>query len=149
MDSFDLGKVTLSIDADGTWRHEGVEITHERTWKLFSRTLDIDEQGRYFLQIKNECAVVEVVDAPFVVATIRVIDEGIRLTLVDGTQEMLDPGTIRISDTNIPYCKVRNGKMEARFSRTAYHQLAELIVEEGDGYFLKIGETRHRLTPAG
>jgi hypothetical protein len=136
----------LVIDAEGQWRHEGQRITHERTLKLFYSVLDIDEQGRYFVQAGPEKAFVRVEDAPYVVTALRMTDEGLRLRLSDESHEILDPATLRFSDENVPYCKVRNQRMEAKFTRTAYYELAEFIEEKGDGFVLKVGDERFDLT---
>ena len=133
----------LSVDRDGVWRHEGIEITHERTWKMFSRTLDRDDQGKYFLRIGHEFAYVQVEDAPLIVDALRLVDGVVRLTLKDETHEELDPDTLYLTAENVPYCTVRDGKMPAKFSRTAYYELAEFIREEGDGFVLDLGETTH------
>lgn len=136
---FDPNKIDLSIDAEGNWRHEGIKITHARTVKLFFSALDIDEQGRFFLQVGPEKAFVQVDDAPFIVEALRMTDEGIRLRLSDESHEILDPSSLRITEKNVPYCNVRNGRMEAKFSRTAWYELAEFIEErKGQGYVLII-----------
>lgn len=135
----------LSIDADGNWRHEGVVITHERTWKLFSSVLKCDDQGRYILQIGPERAFVKVHDAPFVVQTLRLTDQGLRLRLKDETTEILDPASLRITPDNVPYCRVRDGSMEAKFSRTAYYELAEFVHEGSEGFYLEVNGQRYAL----
>jgi hypothetical protein len=132
---FDPDKINISIDADGNWRHEGVKITHERTLKLFYSNLDIDDEGRFFLQVGREKAFVQVDDAPFIVEALRMTDKGIRLRLNDESHELLDPASLRITEANVPYCKVRGGRMEAKFSRTAWYQLAEYIQERKEGGF--------------
>jgi len=69
---------------------------------------------------------VEAEDAPFVVATMEFVsagpgdEEAIWLTLNDETREKMAPDTLRIGPNHIPYCRVREGMFEARFSRNAY-----------------------------
>ena len=38
--------VRLSIDRNCKWYADGVEITHRRTWILFSRNRTLDNQGQ-------------------------------------------------------------------------------------------------------
>ena len=130
--------ITLSIDKEGNWRHEGVRITHEKTISLFFSALDREENGRYFIQVGNEKAYVNIDDAPFVATSLRMTKEGIRLTFQDNSREILDPETLWFTSENIPYCKIRNRKMTAKLSRTAYYELAEYISEDGDGFVLTI-----------
>ena len=149
IESFDVSTVTLSIDKEGNWRHEGVKVTHQKTVKLFFSVLDRDDQGRYFIEVGKERAFVRVNDVPFIVTALRLLKAGIRLTFQDGTRELLLPETLQFTKENIPYCKIRQGKMDAKFSRTAYYELAEFIVEQGEGFALKINDKLHPLeTPA-
>ena len=145
IESFDVSTVTLSIDKEGNWRHEGVKVTHQKTVNLFFSVLDRDDQGRYFIEVGKERAFVRVDDVPFVVTALRLTDDGIRLTFQDGTHELLLPEALRFTKENIPYCKIRQGKMGAKFSRTAYYELAEYIVEQGKGFALKINDKLHPL----
>ena len=95
----------------------------------------------------------EVEDAPFVVTTIEFIpfgpdgQEAIWLTLNDETREKLDPATLRIGPGNIPYCKVREGMFEARFSRNAYQLLVPYIQhdEKENRFFLSLNRAQYRL----
>jgi hypothetical protein len=137
------------IDKDGRWYYEGEEITHRRTYLLYSRNLIRDESGRILLQVGQERCPVEVEDAPYVVKTLNILhaeDGGmkrIELILNDESQELLSPETLRIGNDNIPYCRVRNGIFEARFSRNAYQLFLPHIQQagpEGPFYFLLDGK---------
>jgi hypothetical protein len=140
----------LRIDQEGRWFFRGEEITHLRTYLLYSRSLTRDESGRIILRIGQEQCPVEVEDAPFVVTTLQFIPRGpdgqesIWVTLNDQTREKLDPATLRIGPGNIPYCKVREGMFEARFSRNAYQLLAPHIREDerGNSFFLSLNKKK-------
>ena len=127
----------LRIDRDGTWFHEGVEIVRKDISDYFSRHLVRKGDG-YVVRIGgDECPVI-VEDAPFVVVRIeKDCGNGFTLLLNDGSAELLDPQTLEIRDSNIPYCIVR-ANMEARLSRPAYYQLVEFIDydEEADRFYL-------------
>jgi hypothetical protein len=132
------------LDRNGRWFHEGIEITHERTLKLFFRSLSRGADGTYCIRVGRESAVVDVEDTPFLVAAVTVLDghgsssPAYRILLNDGTEEDLDPTTLSIEKDNIMYCGVKKGEARARFLRAAYYQLCAHIEyeEEADRYVL-------------
>ena len=144
----------LKIDKEGRWFFQEEEITHRKTYLLYARSLTRDESGRIIVKIGREQCPVEVEDAPFVVTTIDSIplgldgQEAIWLTLNDESREKLDPGTLRIGPGNIPYCKVREGMFEARFSRNAYQLLVPHIQqdEKDKRFFLALNRNKYYLT---
>ena len=143
----------IKIDREGRWFHQGEEITHRRTYLLYCRSLTRDESGRILLRVGREECPVEVEDAPFVVTTVEFISSGIDgreavwLTLNDETREKLTPETLRIGPDHVPYCRVREGIFEARFSSNAYQILAPLIQfdEEKNLFFLPLNGKKHYL----
>lgn len=128
----------LFLDKEGRWFHDGVEITHKLTVDLFSRSIRRDKSGQYVLEVGPEWAPVEVEDTPFMVRRVDVEDDIVRATLNDGSEEELDLDTLRISDRNVLYCDVKNKEYPARFLRPAYYQLMNHLVENRDGYAIKI-----------
>ncbi len=143
----------LRIDKDGRWFFEGEEITHRKTYLLYARSLALDESGRIVLRVGREECPVEVEDAPFVVKSLESVSsapdgvEAIRLALNDESREELDPETLRIGPDNVPYCKVRDGAFEARFSRNAYQLLIPYIHhdEKGNRFFLSLNGKKYYL----
>ncbi len=144
--------VRLSIDRNCKWYADGVEITHRRTWILFSRSLTLDTEGQAVVIIGKERAEVDIEDAPFMVS--RVDDypgkspspSSFNLTLHDGTIEPLQADTLRVGENNFLYCKVREGKFEARFDRKSYYQLAQFIKgDEAGRFFLCLQDKRYFL----
>jgi hypothetical protein len=141
-----MNKSPLRIDKEGRWFLGDEEITHRKTYLLYSRNLTVDESGRIILRIGGEQCPVEVEDVPFVVKTLEfVLDEGgelksIWVVLNDETREELHPETLRIGPDHVLYCRVRNGMFEARFSRGAYQLLFPFIrhEEREDRFFLSI-----------
>ena len=131
-----MTEIPFRIDKEGRWFFQGEEITHRRTYLLYCRSLTRDESGRVILQVGGEQSPVEVEDAPFVVKTLEFVPSGADgresfwLTLNDETREELDPETLRIGGDNIPYCKVKEGMFEARFSRIAYQILVPHIRQD-------------------
>jgi hypothetical protein len=92
-------------------------------------------------------------DAPFLVATVEFVSSGmdgreaIWLTLNDETREKMAPETLRIGPDHVPYCRVREGLFEARFSRNAYQILAPHIQldEKENRFFLSLNRKKHYL----
>jgi len=111
----------LRIDANGDWFDDDVEVTHPGILANLRSSLRRDAQG-YFIQTRVRIPV-EVADAPFVVIRFERSDDGFRVVLNDGTQERVEPATLRIGLGDIPYCAVKGGMFEARFSRAAAYQL--------------------------
>jgi len=112
------------IDADGDWYDEGVQITHPGVLANLRGNLRRDADG-YFIQTRVRIPV-RVDDAPFAVLRVERRDDGLQVSLNDGTEERLDPATLRLGPGEIPYATVKQGAFEARFNRAAAWQLLQL-----------------------
>lgn len=149
-----MNEASILIDKEGRWFFQGEEITHRKTYLLYNRHLTRDEAGRIILRIGQEMCPVEVEDAPFVVKTLECVTaeqgelESVGLILNDDSREQLIPETLRIAANHIPYCRVRGGMFEARFSRGAYQLLVPFIQhdEEGNRFFLSVAGKEYNLT---
>ncbi len=122
----------LRIDRDGGWFHEGEEVTHEGILESLRQGLLVDSGG-HFLQIGPVRVPVEVEDAPFVVVRFEADGEGWALWLSDGSREALDPASLTLRSGEVPYCRVKEGRFEARFSRAAAWQLLQCVEAEPGG----------------
>jgi hypothetical protein len=139
----------LRLDREGRWWHEGQPVGHPRLAQALHRWLDRLEDGRHVVRFdERQYAYVEVEDAPFVVRTLRLLDDGgVRLLLSDETEETLDPTTLRVGDDNALYCAVKGGRFAARLSRPAYYTLVERLEEDDEeGFVLVLGGRRWPLT---
>ena len=116
----------LKIDSDGDWLNEGVEITHAGILANLRRNLRRDSEG-YYVQAGPVKIPVEVEDTPVTVVRVEAEGDSLRLTLNDGSQELLDPLTLRLGPGEVPYCRVKDGQFEARLTRAAAWQLARFI----------------------
>jgi hypothetical protein len=121
----------IKIDKEGNWFYNGMEMFRKDIIKLFYDHLKRDEAGIYFIELDNDSSVIEVEDVPYVVKAVYNKDLYIEILLNDQTIEKLDPSTLRVGAENVLYCSVKNDEFEARFSRAAYYQIAELV-EYGD-----------------
>src|SRR6185436_5871717 len=87
-----------------------------------------DAQG-YFIQTRVRIPV-EVEDVPWVVTRVERAGERLHAVLNDGSEEDIDPGTLRLGAGDVPYCAVKGAGsadpptvFEARFNRAAAFQL--------------------------
>ena len=136
----------LTVNPEGEWLHEGQEITHPGILANFMRSLRQDAAG-YFIQAGPVRVPVEVADVPFVVVRVEPVGSVLRLSVNDGTEEPLEPATLRLTAAGIPYCRIKGGQFEARLSRAAAYQLGRLIdYDEATGAaVLTLGGTAHRV----
>ncbi len=144
---------SLRFDKEGKWYHQGVEITHERTLRLFSRSLRKDSQGRYLIAIGKEWSYVEVEDAPFLVRSLdyhpptETKEAYFSILLNDGNTETLDLNTLRVGRDNVLYCRVKKGEYRARFCRASYYEFTRYIEFDSSsgGYFIPLNGKRYYL----
>ena len=114
----------LRIDRDGAWFHEDEEVTHEGILASLRDGLQVDAAG-HFIEIGPVRVPVEVEDAPFSVLRLEPEGDGFALILSDLSRESLDPASLRLGAGDVPYCRIKGGKFEARFSRAAAWQLLQ------------------------
>ncbi len=114
----------LRIDRDGGWFHEDEEVTHEGILASLRAALQVGATG-HFIQIGPVRVPVEIEDAPFSVVRLEPEGDGFTLTLNDLSREPLDPTSLRLGTGDVPYCRIKDGKFEARFSRAAAWQLLQ------------------------
>ena len=137
----------LRIDADGEWYDDDVQITHAGILANLRGNLRRDAAG-YFIQTRVRIPV-EVADAPLVVGRIERRGDTLRAWLNDGSEQDIDPATLRIGAGDVPYCAVANG-FPARLSRAAAYQLlalAEYDDRSGRGA-LRLGGREYALARA-
>ena len=144
----------IRIDAEGTWFYRGTEMIRRDIVRLFYQHLRQGSSGDWFINIGHQRYPVHVEDTAFVVWGLRWAErqdgegECAYLLLSDESVEKLDPGTLRIGENNIPYCRVRNSGFEARFSRSSYYRLAERLQYDPNinGYVISLNGQTYRLT---
>jgi uncharacterized protein len=127
------------IDKSGNWFQDGIKIRHRGTYLYNNRLLDVDGEGRYFVDEGSGRLYAEVEDAPFVVKMVHRRGGEFYLRLNDETEELLDFGSLRMSGENVPYASVKKGRFEARFSRPAYYELMKYADKDGSDYFIELG----------
>lgn len=115
----------LRVDVDGEWFDDDVQITHPGILDNLRGNLRKDGEG-YFIQTRVRIPV-RVDDVPWVVTRLeRRGDRRLHAILNDGSDEVVDPASVRLGAGEVPYCAVKGGAFEARLSRAATFQLWEL-----------------------
>ncbi|TXD37635.1 DUF1285 domain-containing protein [Lujinxingia vulgaris] len=134
----------IRLNAHGTWLHEGLRFENQRVVDLFSRSVNRTEGGTWVLEIGRFTYPIVVEDTGFFVE--RADWEAVppRLWLSDGTEEELKAESLRYAEGGRLYCPVKEGRFEARFKRSVYHGIADFLVEDTQGYLLRLpaGELR-------
>ena len=128
-------KPRIFIDKRGNWFQDGLKITHRWTYLENNKNLDIDEEGRFFVDEGLGRVYVEVEDTPFVIRMIDKKDNCFYLILNDETVEEFNLENIWFNNENVPYTKVKNNKYDARFLRPAYYELMKHAEQEGDEFY--------------
>ncbi|HEV8471944.1 MAG TPA: hypothetical protein VGR82_04130 [Methylomirabilota bacterium] len=138
----------LRIDVDGEWWDEGVQVTHAGIVANLRSNLKKDGEG-YFIQTRVRIPV-RVDDVPWAVTRVERRGDRLHAVLNDGTDETVDPATLRLGPDDVPYCAVKGGAFEARFSRAATFQLLALAdYDEASGRgALKLGGREYPLARA-
>jgi hypothetical protein len=129
------------LDREDRFWHDGERVEHPALEKALRTWIDLHpDNGRFILTNGYDWCYFRVEDAPFSIRSIRLADDGARVTAVlsDETEEPLDPDTLRIGPADAVYAKVKGGRFEARFSRHAQVQLAPLLTGDAPAA-LRIG----------
>ena len=139
----------IRIDREGIWRYRGAEMHRKDIVQELAGFLQRTENG-YCLEIPGiDYADIDVEDTPLVVASVdrqkTGEEERIIILLSDGSEEVLNLHTLTISQENVLYCTIREGKFPCRFLRKSYYQLTQYLEydETADQYFLCLNGTRY------
>lgn len=116
----------LTIDRDGAWHAEDGEVTHAGLLASLRAALQVDAQG-HFLQIGPARVPVDVEDAPFAVVRVELEGEAPSVILNDLSREPLSVDTLAFGPGEVPYCRVRDGRFDARFTAAAAWQLLQRV----------------------
>lgn len=143
----------LAVDAEGRFLHRGEPITHARTLALLWGTLARGAGGRWEVRVGRERGYVEVDETPWAVRGLRDAGAGVppTLLLTDGTEEPLDPASLRLGEDGVVRCTVKGGE-PARFTRAGQAALAPWLDEDPPGsgrYAITCGAARFPIAPAG
>ena len=141
----------IKIDKDGIWYYNGAHMFRKEILSIFFQNLRIDECGRYLIELGPERCYLHVEDTAFVVAAVYKTNlpgngrEQIDILLNDDSCEKLEANSLYTGDDNVLYCRVKEGRFTARFSRNSYYQLAEFIEqsENGANFFINLNGEKY------
>ena len=139
------GRITFG--RDGHWYCDGEVIPNKAICRLYAQAMTIDANGIARLHLGQDTAEVTIEDTPWVV--VQVDGNAVRgfdVLLNDETIEPLDPVTLRVGHEHVLYCRVKQGRHEARFLRPAYYEfLRHAEVGPADTLELCVAGRRHPL----
>lgn len=141
----------IRIDKEGVWYYKGAHMFRKEILSVFFEHLRIDECGKYLIELGEERCYLDVEDTAFIVAAVyktQLPDNGraqIDILLNDDSCEKLEMQSLYVGRNNVLYCRVKEGKFTARFSRNSYYQLAEFIEqsENGNNYFINLNGEKY------
>ena len=141
----------IKIDKDGIWYYNGAHMFRKEILSVFFQNLRIDECGRYLIELGPERCYLHVEDTAFVVAAVYKTNlpcdgrEQIDVLLNDDSCEKLETNSLYTGRDNVLYCRVKEGRFTARFSRNSYYQLAEFIEqsENGANFFINLNGEKY------
>jgi uncharacterized protein len=125
---------TIRLDGEGRFWHDGARVEHEGMARAFASWIRRHpDDGRFILENGWDWTYFTVDDVPYFVRGARVAPDEVVLMLSDGSEEPLDPSSLRVGPRDALYVRVKGGGFEARFTPQAQLALAPLIVEADDG----------------
>lgn len=137
----------IQVNPNGELSHDGAPMIHPGILELIYDSVHL-EDGVYYLEMDGKRCQLEVEDTFFVVQSVEMGDEAIKLHLSGGTNEELDPESLWVGTGDVLYCRVKKSVFPARFLRKAYYQIAEKIEPQGDGFALVLGSRSFELRTA-
>lgn len=146
-----VGDSHMRIAADGSWFHEGSEVTRPAMVRAFASLLLRDDKGQHWLVTPVQKLSIAVEDAAFIATDVTERDGALAFRL--NTDEIVlagpdNPLTARgEADTPALYLAVRRG-CEARLNRSTYAQLAEIALSRGEDWNVTSQGASFSLVPA-
>ena len=141
----------IKIDKDGLWYYQGAHMFRKEILSVFFQCLRIDECGKYLIELGEDRCYLNVEDTAFVVAAVHKTKlpgnglEQIEIILNDDSCEELEINSLYTGRDNVLYCRVKEGRFTARFSRKSYYQIAEFIEqsENGADFFINLNGEKY------
>lgn len=136
-------ETTIRRTADGKWFQGEDPIDNPKLARAFDRWIERAEDGRYCLKNDINWAYVTIEGAPFFVRSLSVQGSSVLLSLSNDASLPLAPETLREGPDGALYCDVY-GDMPARFDSHAAVQLQDVLEEDEQGPYLRIGKEQVR-----
>ena len=140
----------IRIDKEGIWYYRGAHMFRKDILSIFFENLQVDPDGRYYIHLNEEVYYLDVEDTAVVVTAVYETKtgpgeaKGLDLLLSDDSLEPLDPASLQVGEGNVMYCRIKNGKFRARFTRKSYYQLAQHIEsDDGDLFHISVNGEKY------
>jgi hypothetical protein len=141
----------IKIDKDGIWYYRGAHMFRKDILRVFFEHLKMDDCGKYFVELNEEIYYLDVEDTALVVTAVYKTEspinchEQIDVLLSDECLEKLDLRSLSVGKDNVMYCRIKDGKFTARFTRNSYYQMAEFIEmdEAADRFYIALNNERY------
>lgn len=141
----------IKIDKDGIWYYQGAHMFRKDILCVFFEHLKMDDCGKYFVELNEEIYYLDVEDTAFVVTAVYKTKtpinchEQIDVLLSDECLEKLDLGSLFVGKDNVMYCRIKDGKFAARFTRNSYYQMAQFIEmdDAADRFYIALNNERY------
>lgn len=137
------GEITdeIFLDKEGVWYHNNERFSNTRIIEFFNKSINITASGEYIIHYGDYTYPVTVEDVPVFISGVIFSGFGdfetIQLNLSTGEKEELDCSTLFVKENNSLYCRVRNGKLLAKFKRSPSFHILERLEEDSIGrYYL-------------
>ncbi|MBN2078134.1 MAG: DUF1285 domain-containing protein [Spirochaetes bacterium] len=131
----------IRLDKNGNWFHNGEPFTNRKIIDFFNRSIDVTREGIHVLHYGTHTYPIVVEDAPVFITgvTFRGFGEWetVTLNLSTGVSESLDPDTLEYRNDTL-YCRVREGRLSAKFKHSPFYHIMERLAEEHGAYFLTL-----------
>jgi hypothetical protein len=128
---------TIRLDPEGRFFHDGALVTHPGMARAFASWIARHpDDGRFILTNGYDWTYFTVDGAAYFVEGVKRGADGPVLVLFDGSEEPLDPKTLKLGDDGVFRATVKSGAFDARFSRSAQLELAPWLDEGSDGVSL-------------
>ena len=141
----------IKIDNEGVWYYRGAHMFRKDILCIFFENLNVDGEGKYFIKLNEEICYLDVEDTAFVITAVSKTKdpagclEQIEVLLNDDSKEKLNLSTLAVGRDNVMYCRIKDGKFAARFTRKSYYQLAEFIEQDDadDGFYVLLNGNKY------
>jgi hypothetical protein len=141
--------IGLRLDRDGHFWHQGARVGHARLQQALLRWLDVRDDGRDLVRLDDvRYAYVDVEDTHLRVTAARWRDDRLDLVLDDGSEEELAYPTLALGADGGLRCRVRGGRLTARFTTAAQQVALERVDVDGDRHVLVAAGGRWPIAPA-
>lgn len=129
---------TIRLDGEGRFFHDQAPVEHAKLAEAMHRWIaKHPDDGRFILTNGYDWTYFTVEDVPYFVRSLKNVDDDAVLVLSDGTEEPLDPSSLRANERGELYLRVKpnakGGPFDAKMTRFAQTQLEPFLADPGDG----------------